>query len=70
MLQRLAGKPTDEWAEEVLFSGIGFENYNWARYRDGTTLGGFGIETTSRELAKLALFFADSGYFDILTLHK
>ncbi|MCP5064334.1 MAG: serine hydrolase [Ignavibacteriae bacterium] len=61
ILQKVTGKPTDEWADEVLFSKIGMTNYNWVRYKDGTTLGGFGIETTPRELAKVALCVADSG---------
>lgn len=61
LLQKQAGKPTDEWADDVLFSEIGVTNYNWVRYKDGITFGGFGIETTPRELAKIALCVADSG---------
>lgn len=61
ILQKQAGKPTDEWADDVLFSKIGMTNYNWVRYKDGITFGGFGIETTPRELAKIALCVADSG---------
>jgi len=61
IIQKQVGKPTDVWADEVLFSKIGFENYNWVRYKDGITHGGYGIETTPRELAKIALCVADSG---------
>jgi len=61
IIQKIAGKPTDEWANDVLFSKIEMTNYNWVRYRDGITLGAFGIETTPRELAKFALCVADSG---------
>jgi CubicO group peptidase (beta-lactamase class C family) len=61
IIQRACGSPTDVWADEVLFSKIGVSNFNWVRYTDGTTLGGFGIETTPRELAKIAMFVADSG---------
>lgn len=61
IIQKVTGKPTDVWADEVLFSKIGMENYNWVRYKDGITLGGFGIETTPREMAKIALCVADSG---------
>ena len=64
IIQSRAGKPTDAWADEVLFSQIGFRNYSWTRYRDGTTLGGFGLETTPRELAKFALCVADSGRYN------
>ena len=63
IIQSRAGKPTDVWADEVLFSKIEFRNYSWTRYRDGITLGGFGIETTPRELAKFALCVADSGRY-------
>ncbi|KAA3641573.1 MAG: class C beta-lactamase-related serine hydrolase [Bacteroidetes bacterium] len=61
MIQEVAGKPTDEWADEVIFSKIGFENYSWTRYPDGITFGGFGIKTTPRELAKFAMLVADKG---------
>jgi CubicO group peptidase (beta-lactamase class C family) len=63
ILQNATGRPTSEWADEVLFSKIGLNNINWVRYKDGTTLGGFGIETTPRELAKLAMCVADSGRY-------
>ena len=61
ILQEAVGKPVDAWADEVLFSNIGVDNYNWVRYKDGTSLGGFGIETTPREMAKIAMCVADSG---------
>jgi CubicO group peptidase (beta-lactamase class C family) len=61
LLQKITGKPTDEWADEVLFSKIELTNYNWVRYKDGVALGGFGIETTPRELAKIALCIAENG---------
>ena len=63
ILQKAAGKSLNEWADENLFSRIGIYNLNWVRYKDGTTLGGYGIETTPRELAKLALCIADSGNY-------
>lgn len=61
IIQKMAGEPTDEWADEVFFSKIEMRNYSWVRYKDGITFGGFGIETTPRELAKIALCIADSG---------
>ena len=61
ILQKATGMPTDQWADAVLFDHIGMSNYNWVRYKDGVTFGGFGIETTPRELAKIALCVADSG---------
>ena len=64
IIQHATGKPTDVWAEEVLFSKIGVTNYKWLRYKDGTTLGGFGIETTPRELGKIALCVANNGLYN------
>jgi len=61
IFQRVSGSPADVWADEVLFSKIGVSNYNWVRYKDGTTLGGYGIETTPREMAKIAMCVADNG---------
>lgn len=61
IIQKKAGKPTDVWADEVLFSKLGMTNYHWIRYKDGITMGGYGIETTPREMAKFALCVADSG---------
>lgn len=52
-IQNAVGRPTDEWADDVLFSQIGFANYGWIRY-DNYTFGGWGITTTPRELAKVA----------------
>lgn len=61
MIQKVVSKPVDEFADEWLFSKIEMTNYNWVRYKDGVSLGGFGIETTPRELSKIALCVADSG---------
>ena len=61
ILQKTIGRPTDEWADDQLFSKIGIQNINWVRYRDGITLGGFGIETTPREMAKFGLLVQNKG---------
>lgn len=61
LIQKQVGKATDVWADEVFFSKIDMNNYNWVRYKDGITLGGFGLETTPREMGKMALCIADSG---------
>ncbi len=61
LIQKITNKPADEYAEEFLFSRIEMTNYNWLRYKDGVTFGGFGIEITPRELSKIALCVADQG---------
>ncbi len=61
ILQKQLGKPTDEWAAEVLFSKLGIQNWEWRRYKDGTTLGGYGLLMTPRELGKIAQCVLDKG---------
>jgi len=62
-LQNAAGRPTDEWADDILFSKIGFSNYTWLRY-DEYSFGGWGIATTPRELAKVAHLVLNQGMLD------
>ena len=61
VIQAAAGEPMDAWAQEVLLAPLGIERFEWRRYRDGATLGSFGILTTPREMAKLAQLTLDGG---------
>ncbi len=61
MLQRATGKPLRDWAREVLFSKLSISRLNWTEYRDGVTLGGFGILSTPRELAKFGQLVLNGG---------
>ena len=63
IIQSITGVPTDVWAHEVLFKPLAIANYSWRRYKDGVSFGGFGIETTPRELAKIGLCVLDSGRY-------
>ncbi len=64
IIQERTGKTTHDWAEEVLFSKIGFTNYDWETYKDGTTMGGFGISTTPRELARIGHLVLNGGIWN------
>jgi CubicO group peptidase (beta-lactamase class C family) len=61
IIQAQCGKSTAEWAKEVLFDKLEIRNLDWDSYKDGVTLGGFGILTTPRELAKFGQCVLDSG---------
>jgi CubicO group peptidase (beta-lactamase class C family) len=61
IIQKSCGRKTSEWAREVLFEPMQITNIEWMEYKDGTTLGGFGIMTTPRELAKFGQLVLDSG---------
>jgi CubicO group peptidase (beta-lactamase class C family) len=64
IIQHATGESADLWADKIFFSKIGVRNYNWVRYKDGTALGGFGIETTPRELGKIALCVVNHGIYN------
>lgn len=61
VIQAKCGKSTAGWAKEVLFDKLEIQNLIWHNYKDGVTLGGFGILTTPRELAKFGQCVLDSG---------
>jgi CubicO group peptidase (beta-lactamase class C family) len=61
IIQAKCGKSTELWATEVLFEKLEIKNLVWENYKDGITLGGFGILTTPRELAKFGQCVLDSG---------
>ncbi len=61
VIQNQLGIPMDQWADTALFQKIGFTNYEWDRYKDGTTFGGYGLITTPRELGKIGLLVLNNG---------
>jgi CubicO group peptidase (beta-lactamase class C family) len=61
VIQAQCGKSTALWAKEVLFDKLEITNLVWDNYKDGITLGGFGILTTPREMAKFGQSVLDSG---------
>ena len=61
VLQQTSGEKTKDWAKEVLFDPMKIQNMEWMDYKDGTTLGGFGIMSTPREMAKFGQLVLDSG---------
>ena len=64
IIQQQAGKSTYLWAKEVLFDPLEINYLMWDEYKDGTTLGGFGILTTPRELSKFGQCVLDSGMWN------
>ena len=61
IIQESVGKTTRDWAKEVLFDKIGITRLEWRTYKDGITLGGFGILTTPREMGKIGQFVLNEG---------
>ncbi len=61
ILQHQTGKTSKDWAKEVLFSKLGIKNYDWAVYKDGITMGAFGIMATPRDMARIGHLVLNKG---------
>ena len=66
IIQNITYVQTRDFAKDALFSKIGMNNYSWANYEDGITLGAFGIQTTPREIAKVGQLVLNKGVWDSL----
>jgi CubicO group peptidase (beta-lactamase class C family) len=64
IIQEVTGKTMRDWASEVLFDKIGIKNLEWLVYKDGITMGGYGIKTTPRELGKIGQLILDDGKWE------
>ncbi len=64
ILQERTGRTTRDWAWDVLFNKIGINRLQWHTYKDGITMGGFGILTTPRELAKIGQLVLNDGMWN------
>jgi CubicO group peptidase (beta-lactamase class C family) len=64
IIQEKVGKTTRDWAKEVLFDKIGITKLEWRAYKDGITLGGFGILTTPREMGKIGQLVINDGMWN------
>ena len=61
IIQKRTGETLRDWAKEVLFDKIGINRLEWHTYKDGITMGCFGILTTPRELAKIGQLILNEG---------
>ena len=64
VLQQATGKTTRDWAQEVLFNKTGITRLEWLVYKDGITMGGYGIKTTPRELGKIGQLILYEGIWN------
>ena len=64
IIQNQTNKTTKEWAEEVFFSKLNMQNYDWISYKDGITMGAFGLLATPREMAKIGQLVLNKGIWN------
>jgi len=68
IIQERTGKTMRDWAREVLFDRIGLHRLDWITYKDGITMGAFGIMTTPREMGKIGQLVLNGGMWGTETI--
>jgi CubicO group peptidase (beta-lactamase class C family) len=61
VLQRLTGRPIDEFAREALFEPLGITDVEWARHADDSASASGGLRMRSRDLAKIGQLVVGRG---------
>jgi CubicO group peptidase (beta-lactamase class C family) len=64
VIQARTGQTAAEFAADYLFAPLGIGDVTWEASNDGTTLGGWGLKLTPREMAKLGYLYLHEGAWD------
>jgi CubicO group peptidase (beta-lactamase class C family) len=64
VLHKATGMPTQEYAETRLFAPLGIQDYRWETDAVGNAIGGWGLELTTRDMAKFGLLFLNGGVWE------
>ncbi len=64
ILHQKTGMPTQKYAEEMLFDHIGIDQFSWSSDASGNAIGGWGLQITPRQMAKLGYLYLQNGQWD------
>jgi CubicO group peptidase (beta-lactamase class C family) len=64
ILQRTTGVNTRLYAEQYLFKPLGITNFTWEEDAQGIPIGGWGLQMTPRDMAKLGYLYLHQGEWD------
>lgn len=64
LLQQKTGMKTRDFAQQVLFEPLGISNANWSTDSTGIPIGGWGLQITARDMAKLGFLYLHNGNWD------
>ncbi len=64
ILQETTGANPRDFAEQYLFKPLGISNARWDTNAAGTPIGGWGLQITPREMAKLGYLYLHNGQWD------
>jgi CubicO group peptidase (beta-lactamase class C family) len=63
-IRSASGMNTQEFAEQALFTPLGITDYTWETDPAGTSIGGWGLNLTPRDMAKLGYLYLHAGEWD------
>lgn len=61
VLQERTGQDLLQFARENLFEPLGISDFNWETDRSGLPIGGWGLELTTRDMAKIGILYLNQG---------
>ena len=64
VIQQAAGTNTRDFAQEALFGPLGITGYRWEVDSKGIPIGGWGLEMSPRDMAKLGYLYLHQGEWD------
>jgi CubicO group peptidase (beta-lactamase class C family) len=64
IIQQQSGVNTHDFAQKELFEPLGITSMNWSVDRMGVPIGGWGLQLTPREMAKLGYLYLHDGAWD------
>jgi CubicO group peptidase (beta-lactamase class C family) len=68
VVQKTAGADNPAFANHSLFAPLGIQNYHWDTDRNGVPVGGWGLQMTARDMAKLGYLFLHQGTWNGKTI--
>jgi CubicO group peptidase (beta-lactamase class C family) len=64
IVQRRSGTTTRDFAQQALFDPLGIKRVTWEQDRQGVPIGGWGLQLTPRDMAKLGYLYLQGGMWD------
>jgi CubicO group peptidase (beta-lactamase class C family) len=64
ILQQTTGMNPRDFAEQYLFQPLGITNIQWDTDAEGIPIGGWGLQLTPRDMAKLGYLYIQDGQWD------
>ncbi len=64
IVQNKTGMNTRDFAQKVLFGPLGISNYDWQTDAQGIPIGGWGLQLTPRDMAKLGFLYLHQGTWE------